>query len=116
MISKYCFALLCSAVLVSGCGITTEQRRAAENTHCVREEVRPIFMPECFPDDESLCAYTRNVRVGDEVVCLAVECNDGYHRDDTGKNACLISKVVQLDRLGAGKRPLWVVSGPFDQY
>ena len=81
MISKYCFALLCSAVLVSGCGIIGN---TAENTHCVRDEVRPIYMPVCFPNDETQCAYTEDVYVGNKVVCLARERNDGYQRDDKG--------------------------------
>ena len=79
IIGKHCFALLGSAVLVSACG------NMSENTHCVKDEVRPIFMPVCIPDDASQCAYTRDDYVGYEVVCLARECDDGYKRDDKGK-------------------------------
>jgi protein involved in sex pheromone biosynthesis len=82
-------ALFVSVLVLSACGTTAttqEKGQARENAHCVKNEIRPIYMSACVPNDETACADTQEMQVGNKVVCLAFECNDGYHRDKTGNN------------------------------
>ena len=65
------------AGLVSGCENT-------EHTHCLRAEVRLIYMPVCVPNNAIQRAHSEDVGDRDQVVWLARECDDSYKRDDPG--------------------------------